>query len=241
MPKLISINPSNYKAIDEIEMSSFREVTDKVRLARSASKEWAGLGLQARISALRDVVAKFEARKEAHVLLESYEMGMPINEARADYDGLLTFANWYLDNAEKYLAPETTFENDSEINRVYREPLGVAAVILPWNYPFLLFVWDVFPSLIAGNTVVMKHSEETPICGKAIEDIMSRCLPKGVFNEVYGDGKVGEWLIKQDIDLLVFTGSTRTGKRLYRKVSQRSNKIVRPVMEMGGVGSGFGV
>ena len=141
-------------------------------------------------------------------------MGMPISEAKMDFDATLDYANWYFDNAEKYLSPATTFENKKEIHQVFYEPIGVSAVIIPWNFPFANVVWSALQGLIAGNVVVLKHSEEVPLCGKFIEDIFTHYLPKGVFNEIYGDGEVGKLLVEQDINLIAFTGSTRTGRYL---------------------------
>lgn len=238
MAKLTSINPSNYKVLEEIDVSTGFDIAVKVGGARKKAKEWTELTIANRVQILRQAVAEFEKRKEECALLESREMGMPISEAKVDLDTTLAFANWYLDNAEKILAPETTFESGTEIHQVYHEPFGVMAVILPWNYPFLLFVWDVFPGLISGNTVVMKHSEETPLCGRFIEEVMARYLPQGVFSEVYGDGSVGQCLVRQDIDLLAFTGSTKTGQRLYRELAKK-NKFIRTVMELGGSAPGI--
>lgn len=238
MAKLQSVNPSNYQVLGEVEVSSDSEVKEKVRLARRAQGEWANLDLADRVEILRKVVAEFENRKSEMALLESREMGMPINEARPDIDGTILFANWYLDNAEKILSPETTFENDKEIHQVYHEPLGVMAAILPWNYPFLLFVWDTFPGLIAGNTVVMKHSEETPLCGKLIEEVMVKHLPEYVFSEIYGKGGEGLALVNMDIDILAFTGSTKTGNVIYKELAKK-DKSVKLLMELGGSAPGI--
>ena len=169
-------------------------------------------------------------------LLESKEMCMPINEALLDFDGTLDYANWYFENAKKYLDPETTFEDDKEIHQVFYEPIGVSAVIIPWNFPFASVIWGVLQSLIAGNAVVLKHSEECPLCGKFIEDVFTKHLPKGVFGEVYGDGEVGKILVQQDINMIAFTGSTKTGKFLYETAG---NKFIKAVMELGGSAPGI--
>ena len=236
MERLASVNPSNYQILGEVMASDRHEVEEKVRLARKAQKEWANLGLDNRVTILRRVVEEFKRCKETFATLESREMGMPINEALMDYDGTLAFAEWYLNNAEKYLSPETTFENESEIHRVFREPRGVAAVIIPWNYPFLNFIWSSFQSLIAGNAVVLKHSEECPLSGRMIEFVVSRILPEGVFSEVYGDGRVGQYLVQQDVNMIGFVGSCKTGWSLYETAG---NKKIKAVMELGGSAPGI--
>ena len=236
MKKIESINPSSYRVLGEVDISSPREVEEKVRHARSAQKEWEHLGIKKRVDHLNRAIDGLRSQKSEVTLLESREMGMPIGEAVIDFDAALDYAAWYFDNAEKYLSPETTFENGKEIHQVFYEPIGVSAVIIPWNFPFGNFVWGTLQSLIAGNTVVLKHSEEVPLCGKLIEDIFSRNLPKGVFNEVYGDGETGKLLVRQDINIIAFTGSTKTGKLLYETAGK---KFIKAVLELGGSAPGI--
>jgi len=232
---LQSINPSNYKLLGEVDISNLQEIKEKVNAARKAQKEWAGLGVEKRVLLLRNAIEEFESRKAEFTLLESREMGMPISEANTDFTSRVKYAKWNFDNAAKYLSPETTFENDKEIHQVFHEPIGVSAVIIPWNFPWLNFIWGSLQSLIAGNTIVLKHSEECPLSGKFIEDVISRHLPNGVFNEVYGDGEVGKLLVQQDIDMIAFTGSTKTGRFLYETAGKR---FIKAVMELGGSAPG---
>jgi len=236
MQKLKSINPSNYQALGEVDISSPREIEEKVKLAKNAQKDWRNLSVKKRVELLQKAIEDFKLRKVEFTLLESREMGMPINEAIIDFDATLDYVNWYFANAEKYLSPETTFENDKEIHQVFYEPIGVSAVFIPWNFPFANFVWGALQSLIAGNTIVLKHSEEVPLCGKFIEDIFSRHLPEGVFNEVYGDREIGKILVQQDINMIAFTGSTNTGKFLYETAGK---KFIKAVMELGGSAPGI--
>lgn len=236
MKKLKSINPSNYQVIGEVCISNDREVEEKVKHARSAQLEWMNFAVKKRVDFLKEAIDDLKRRKSEFTLLESREMGMPINEAISDFDTTIDYANWYFDNAEKYLSPELTFENDKEIHQIFYEPIGVSALIIPWNFPIANFVWGAFQSLIAGNTMVLKHSEEVPFCGKFIEDIFSRYLPKGVFNEVYGDGEIGKILVQQDINMIAFTGSTKTGKFLYETAGKN---FIKAVMELGGSAPGI--
>ena len=237
MALLKSVNPSNYQVLGEVRISTRDEIMAGVMLLRRGQKEWADLSLGRRVQVLRQAVEEFAKRKSEFALLESREMGMPLREALVDYDGTLDFMNWYLNNAEKYLGPETTFESETEIHQVFREPLGVAGVIIPWNYPFLNFVWSTFQSLIAGNAVILKHSEECPLSGRFIEAVMYKCLlPFKVFAEVYGSGDVGRTLVNQDINLIHFVGSCKTGQALYKTAA---DKFIRAVMELGGSAPGI--
>ncbi|KKT81935.1 MAG: hypothetical protein A3B99_04625 [Candidatus Yanofskybacteria bacterium RIFCSPHIGHO2_02_FULL_44_12b] len=237
MATLKSVNPSNYQVLGEVRISTRDEIMGRVMLLSRGQKEWADLSLGKRVKILRRVTDAFAKLKSEFALLESQEMGMPLREALADYDGTLDFMNWYLDNAEKYLGPETTFESETEIHQVFREPLGVAGVIIPWNYPFLNFAWSTFQSLIVGNAVILKHSEECPLSGQFIEAVMHKCLPSfEVFAEVYGGGDVGRMLVNEDINLIHFVGSCKTGKTLYKTAA---DKFIRAVMELGGSAPGI--
>src|SRR3989344_6056791 len=235
MQKLQSINPSNYQVLGTVDISTAQEIESKVELAKNAQQKWAALGVAGRVSVLKTTFEELKSKKEEFALLESREMGMPITEALVDFDASLDYANWYFDNAKKYLSPETTFENDKEIHQVFHEPIGVSAVIVPWNFPFANFVWGALQSLIAGNTVVFKYSEECPLSGRFIEDILNKHLPQGVFNEVYGAGEVGSALVNQDVNMIAFTGSTKTGKYLYELAGK---KFIKAVMELGGSAPG---
>jgi len=237
MNKLISINPSDYKEIGTVDISNFEEIKHKVKLAHHVKQEWRDLGVNKRVKLLREVFAEVKVRKDEIALLEAQEMGMPLSDALIDVDGTLDYANWYFDNAEKYLSPEVTFESDTELHQVVFEPIGVTALIIPWNFPLANFVWGGLQSLICGNVVVMKHSEEVPLSAKLIEQIMSNHnLPKGVFSVVYGAGDVGNALVNENIDLIAFTGSTKVGKQLYELAGK---KFIKAVVELGGSAPGI--
>ena len=176
-------------------------------------------------------------RKEELALLETKQMGMPIKQSLADVDSGLDYFKWYLANTEKCIAPETTFEDDKSVHIVSYEPIGVAVVISPWNFPFSNFIWGVIPNLIVGNTVVYKHSEECMLFGKKLDQIIKAAgLPKGVFTEIYGGPKAGNILVNQDIDIICFTGSSQVGQRLYEIAAK---KMIKIVLELGGSAPGI--
>lgn len=237
MPKLISKNPAkNYQPVGEVEISSLEEVKNKVAAAHKAKRKWQELGVEGRIAMLKKAVDQFEEDKEQLAQIISKEMGKPIKQAREDLDYGISYFRSYMESAKKYLEPTLTHENDQELHEVHHEPYGVAGVIVPWNYPFTNFVWQCGQNLIAGNTVVFKHSEETPLIGKAIEERLVKHLPPGVFNEVYGDGSVGQMLIEQDVNLICFTGSSKTGLHINKSAAGR---LIHTVMELGGSAPGI--
>lgn len=237
MNTITSVNPATNEVLGTVPFSTKKEITEKVAQANNAKKVWKELGLEGRIKALRNVVDKLTKKREELSLLATKEMGMPITQSRADVGDAISYFEWYLDNAQKYLSPEIVFENDNTVHTVYYEPLGVAAVITPWNFPLSNFVWGAAQNLIVGNTVIYKTSEECPLFGKLLEEtIISVGLPKGVFSEIYGDGKVGDFLAHQDINLMSFTGSTKVGKHLYQVGGERFIKVV---CELGGSAPGI--
>jgi len=235
--KIKSINPSTTKPLGEVEFTSKKEIENKVRQARSASAEWHHIGVKNRVKALRKVIKSFTKHQKELALLTSQEMGMPISQSVHDVAGAIDYFSWYLDNADKYLSPEVVYEDESQINTVYYEPVGVVAAITPWNFPASNFVWMVGQNLVVGNTIVFKHSEEVPLCGQLIEKIMTEAeLPAGVFSEIYGDGKIGDFLVHQDIDMICFTGSTSVGQYLYQVGAQ---KFIKVFLELGGSAPGI--
>ena len=237
MAKLKSINPSNGEVLGEVEISTEKEIKEKITKAHKAKENWRNLGIEGRVKALQRVVESFKIHKEVIAKLTSSEMGMPISLSRGDVDDSLKYFSWYLDNAEKYLSPEVVYEDEKTKHVVYRESIGVSANITPWNFPVSNFIWSVSQSLVSGNVVIYKASEEVPLCGKLIEDIVRESnLPEGVFSEIYGGGEVGKILVNGDIDMICFTGSTKIGKYLYRVAAK---KFIKVFLELGGSAPGI--
>lgn len=233
MAKLVSTNPAkNYEVLGSVDVSTAKEIKAKVAKARAATVGWKSLGVVKRIALLQPLYQQFLKRKKEIALLVTREIGKPIIEAKSDLDWDQGYFQDFLDHGAMYLQDEIPYQENGKSHRVVYEPLGVAAVIVPWNYPFGNYLWGVIPNLIAGNTVIFKHSEECPLMGKLIDEMMgSLHLPEGAFSQVYGDGKAGELLVNQDIDLIWFTGSTVVGKKLYEIAGK---KFIKGVMELGG-------
>lgn len=240
LQNIISVNPAkNYEVLGQVPISTHAHIDTTVTKAREAYKGWSKLTIKARLTLLEEVYKAFVKRKRDIQLLASREMGMPICVSeKVDIGFGLHYMRGYLDCAEAWLAPEVVFENEREIHYLFFEPKGVAGVSVPWNFPFCNFIWGVMQHLVVGNTVVFKHSEECPLTGKLLEDIISSTsLPSGVFNEVYGDGSdVGEYLMNSSIDLLHFTGSTGVGKHLYQIAAK---KYIPAILELGGSAPGI--
>ena len=235
--KLQSTNPSQgYAIIGEVNISSTEEIAAKAAQAHKSKKAWQDLGIAGRVELLRKVGKRFEENAERMIALEAEEMGMPIKDTRADFAWTLDFWNSYLDQAEAALSPTVTYEDDHERHELHRVPRGVVGCIVPWNFPFANFVWQCGQNLVSGNVVVFKHSEETPLCGKWIEEMLTAELPAGVFSEIYGDAEVGKSLVDADVDLICFTGSSKAGSYISEHAGAR---LIPTCMELGGSAPGI--
>ncbi|MEK7611132.1 MAG: aldehyde dehydrogenase family protein [Patescibacteria group bacterium] len=233
MTKLISTNPAdNYAKTGEVEVSTDAEITLKIEKAHAAKRAWKELGIEGRIKLLVPIREEFKLRTEEISMLISKETGKAINESTSEVTRYIEELTWFLENGPEALADEVTLKDDQSLHRIVYEPYGVVASIAPWNFPFGMAVWGIFPNLVAGNVVVFKTSEECPLVGQLVDEIiLNHNLPEGVFAEVYGDGTVGRKLSESDINLIWFTGSTRTGKALYKTAAE---KFIKVVLEMGG-------
>lgn len=238
--KMIVTDPSNnFKIIDEVEASTPEQIDAKVALARQGFTVWSKMSLQDRISALSRVHDELQRRQDdiAHAIAQ--ETGMPITICKeVDIAIGLQYMKGYLQHGPSWLKPETVFENYKEKHQMYFEPYGVIAVSVPWNYPFTNFIWPVIQNLVAGNTIVVKHSEHSMLAAQLYEQIFKiSAIPEGVCNFVYGKGfDVGNYLMNANVDKIWFTGSTQTGQTVYQIAAQ---KMIPVTLELGGSAPGI--
>ena len=231
-----SYNPANNELLGQLESTSIDEIKEIVNNSKQAFESWGYLSLKDRLSFIRRICDQIKSKKEEFAKLLTDEMGMPISESLFDIDSGLEQIEWYINNAQDIIGEKITYEDEQEIDKVLFELKGVVAVIIAWNFPFSSFVWQAMSNLVVGNTVIIKHSEYVPLCSKYIYDIVSSVLPKNVYSVIYGNGEVGENLIKQDIDMICFTGSTKTGQYLYKVAGK---KFIPIVLECGGSAPGI--
>lgn len=231
-----SYNPANNRLLGQISETTLSELKDIVDNSRSAFGSWKYSSLDERLQYLKKLYDRIRFNKEELAEIITKEMGMPISESLFDMDSGLEYIKWYIDNAPNVIGEKITYEDDQETDKVFFEPRGVAAVIIAWNFPFSSFVWQAVSNLAAGNTVIVKHSEQVPLSSKYLYDMVSDVFPAGVYHAVYGAGEVGKALIEQDIDLICFTGSTKTGQQIYKTAGE---KFIPAVLECGGAAPGI--
>jgi acyl-CoA reductase-like NAD-dependent aldehyde dehydrogenase len=231
--KLVSTNPSRgYEVVGEVEVSTPEDVEAAAARARRAQPLWAGLPLDERCRLFRTFTDVARRQTEEMAQLMAMDAGRDIKNTRGLIDAAFRYFEAQLDSAATHLAPRVTHQTDDEIHRVFREPYGVMACISPWNYPFLNIAYQCSQGLIAGNTVVYKHSENAPLFGKLLEEMIGESqLPDGVFEVVHGGPEVGSILARSDINLLAFTGSTQTGLAL---AAVAAEKFIPIIAELGG-------
>ena len=235
--KIISINPSNNEILGEVEETTKEEVIEKVNSAKSVQTEWANLDIDKRIEILEEIYNKFEENTDKIANIISLEMWKPIVQSENEIKSTLKNIKRDFENAKNCIAPEITFESDKEIQKVFYEPKGIVVAISPFNYPFSLCCAIAFQNLIVGNTVISKPDSNLPLLYKFLEEILNNSrLPKGVWQFVFGGKEIGSFLVEQDIDMICFTGNTKTGEYLYKVAA---NKMIPILMELGGSAPGI--
>lgn len=234
----ISTNPSkNFEVIGKMPVSDQAFIEAQVKKARSAQKSWQNLGLEKRIEIMRSLNALFETNKDEFIKRTSEEMGMPLGLSTSIVDSAIETITWNCDHAPEYLKSKTLYEDDKEITEIRYEPRGVVGCIVAWNFPLGNFAMSLSQALLAGNSAVMKYSEEVPLFAAFLESIIVKSdLPEGVVNFVYGDGEVGAILAQQDVDFLSFTGSSQTGQKIYQYASEKMTPVA---LELGGSSPGI--
>jgi aldehyde dehydrogenase (NAD+) len=221
-----SISPSTEEQLFEVAQAGEADVSLAVDAARDAfASGWSRLAPSERAKYLFRIARIIQERSRELAVAESLDGGKPIRESR-DVDVPLAAAHffYYAGWADKL---EYAFPNRTP------RPLGVAAQIIPWNFPLLMLAWKIAPALACGNTVVLKPAETTPLTAMIFADICRQAeLPPGVVNLVTGDGTTGAHLVRHEgIDKVAFTGSTEVGKLIMRELAGRD---VRLTLELGG-------
>ena len=232
-----TIDPATGLVIDEVPTASGGDVDAAVAAARSALTDpaWAGLLPVQRAGLLFRLAALLDERHEELAQLETRDQGQPIGISRmVSVGGAAEHFRYYAGWVTKIQGTTNPVSFPDTLHYTRREPVGVTALITPWNFPLMILAWKLAPALATGNTVVIKPSEVTPLTSLALVSLCAEAgFPPGVVNIVTGDGSVGDLLARHpDVDHLSYTGSTAVG-RLITKASAESN-LKRLTLELGG-------
>lgn len=235
--RIVSLNPATGEVLREIECAGEREVASAVERARAAQPAWSEFGIRRRIEVLRKFQAALYARKSHIAAVITREAGKPLAEALVtEVLVVLDAARFLIDNAWNLLrdepVPHANIVTKLKSGWLVREPHGVIAIISPWNYPFSIPSTETLAALVAGNAVVLKPSELTPVVALELASLLHDAgVPQDVFQVVVGEGPAGAALLASAIDKLVFTGSVTTGKRIAAAAAER---LLPVVLELGG-------
>ncbi|MGA0615516.1 aldehyde dehydrogenase family protein [Paracoccus sp. KR1-242] len=215
-------DPATGQDLAQVSQGSEEDIARAVRAARRAAPGWAATSGHDRARFLYAIARTVQKRERFLAVLETLDNGKPIRESR-DIDIPLVVRHFYHHAGWAEIAT-TEFPGHA--------PLGVCGQIIPWNFPLLMLAWKIAPALAAGNTVVLKPAEYTPLTALAFAEICAEVgLPPGVLNIVTGDGATGAALVQAPVDKIAFTGSTEVGRGIARALAGTGKRLT---LELGG-------
>ena len=229
---LAVIEPATEQVLAEVARAGVAETDAAVDRARRAFPAWSAVGPGDRASILRRLAEALDPRAGELATLEARNAGKPISDARGEIAMVIECFRYYAGAPERLLGQ--TIPVAGGIDMTFREPLGVVGLITPWNFPLVIASWKVAPALAAGNTIVLKPAELTPLTALELERIaLDAGLPEGVLNVVAGPGSVcGRRLVEHpDVAKIAFTGSTEVGRGI---AAGAAETIKRVTLELGG-------
>ncbi|MGZ8550308.1 MAG: aldehyde dehydrogenase [Chitinophagaceae bacterium] len=229
-----NINPATGKLIGQIPDSNEKDITEAVAAAKKAFPLWSVTPVEKRFQLLNKIAELIDANIEALAIAETTDNGKPLWLSKK-VDIPRASANFrFFATGIMHFATDSHNMEDKAINYTLRQPLGVVACISPWNLPLYLFTWKIAPALAAGNCIIAKPSEVTPITAYLLAHICKEAgLPDGVLNIIHGTGDItGEAITRHpDIKAISFTGSTRAGERIASVAAPKFKKLS---LELGG-------
>lgn len=223
---IISYDPSNGKKLGELQTPNKEQINEVVQKAKLAAAKWKQVSLEDRLKTIQKAYSTAESSLQSLAELLSREMGKDIRRSTSEVQGTIWGGPYMASSALEAFRSKNT--GGATIEYV---PLGVAVIISPWNYPLAMANNLMMPALMAGNSVIWKPSEETPLVAHAFFDIIHKGFPRDLLQIVHGDGNQGKMLVESDINVIGFTGSQVTGRDIMAKAAP---SLKRLVMELGG-------
>jgi acyl-CoA reductase-like NAD-dependent aldehyde dehydrogenase len=226
------VEPATGQVMAEVEQADVERTDEAVARAKAAYPAWRSVTSADRAQLLHRLADALDSHREDLATLEARNAGKPINDARGEMGMVVDTYRYYAGAPERLLGK--TIPVAGGIDMTFREPLGVVGLITPWNFPLVIASWKVAPALAAGNTIVLKPAELTPLTALELEKIALEVgFPEGVLNVVAGPGSVcGQRLVEHpDVAKIAFTGSTEVGRRIAQGAA---GTIKRVTLELGG-------
>jgi len=226
------LNPATEEVVERLEPATAQDADAAVARAKAAFPAWRDVAPADRSRLLRRLADALEAERENLAQIESRDTGKPINDARGEMGMVADTFHYYAGMPERLLGD--TIPVSGGVDVTFREPLGVVGLIVPWNFPLTIASWKMAPALAAGNTIVLKPAELTPLTALEFERIAREAgIPEGVVNVLVGPGSVvGQRLVEhEDVAKVAFTGSTAVGRGI---MAGASGTIKRVTLELGG-------
>lgn len=230
------INPFNQEVIARVAESNEADARAAIKAARYAfdHSDWPTIPATERGQVVNKIADFIVRDREELAELESLDTGKTVAESRGDMDDIAGVFRYYAQLADKDGGELINSPVPNSVSKVVREPVGVCGQITPWNYPLLQASWKLAPALVAGNTLIMKPSEITPLTSIKVFELMEEAgVPAGVANLVLGAGHTAgaELSVHDDVDLISFTGGIQTGKKIMQAASGNVKKLA---LELGG-------
>lgn len=232
--RLETLEPATGNVLGTVPMSSAEDVHEAVAAAKEAYRSWRVVPAPERGEMLFRVAEILKGRKEEISSFLSHEMGKVLPEARGDVQEAIDMAYYMGGEGRRLFGKVAPSEMRHKTAWAQRDPVGVVGVITPWNFPVAIPAWKIFPALVAGNTVVFKPAEDTPILAAMFMEVLEEAgFPKGVVNMVTGDGPTtGNAIVEHpDIKVISFTGSGEVGRIVAGKAGSHLKKVS---LELGG-------
>ena len=229
--KVKTVNPATEEVLNEYQIMTKQQINDKAKKARNAFDEWKK-DASKRIDLLHDFANQLRKDKERLARTATNEMGKAIKESRSEVEKCAWVMEYYADNGQ-IISTDEVINTDARKTVIKFQPIGVIGSIMPWNFPYWQALRFAAPSLMVGNTIVLKPASATMQCGIEIEKAFDNVgLPDGVFQTLVGDSSIAESLIdSSDVNAVTFTGSVPVGA----KVAQRAtSQVKKTVLELGG-------
>jgi acyl-CoA reductase-like NAD-dependent aldehyde dehydrogenase len=226
------INPATEEQMETIAHADLGQTDAAIELAAKAQKKWAALNPSDRAMLLHRFAATVDANIEALAQLEVRNSGHPISQARWEATHVRNVLEYYSASPERLIGKQIPVAGGIAVT--FNEPIGVVGVITPWNFPMTIASWGFAPALAAGNAVVLKPAEWTPLSSIKIGELaLEAGLPEGLFQVIPGKGSVvgDRFLTHPKVGKIVFTGSTEVGKQVMRKAA---DQVKRVTLELGG-------